>query len=266
MNKADGRFLKWVAIVVGVLCALLVLPQTLRLTGHEADLLHVLDLSYRLAEGHHPHVDYPTPIGILAYAPISWLLQVGTSPGQAILTAFWGALLVSLPFVLWASLSRLEGAARWVFAMFCLVMMGSLVHGGDDPSVSISMYYNRWGWTLAFALWILLFLPAREGYRSPSTDGVILGLGFAALVLIKVSFAVGLVLPMLVYIAQHRPQRALTVALVCGVIVLGVVTTVFGFGLWVGYVSDLLLVSSSAERSYPSAIFTDVLAMPRYLP
>ncbi|MEO1550066.1 MAG: hypothetical protein AAFR93_06495 [Pseudomonadota bacterium] len=59
-------------------------------------------------------------------------------------------------------------------------MMGSLVHGGDEPSVSVSMYYNRWAWTLAFSLWILLFLPARPGYRAPLVDGLVLGLGFAA--------------------------------------------------------------------------------------
>ncbi|MEO1550067.1 MAG: hypothetical protein AAFR93_06500 [Pseudomonadota bacterium] len=118
MTEADKRFLVWIAGIGAVFSGLLLIPQSLRMTGHEADLLHVLDLSYRLAAGYTPHIDYPTPIGVFAYAPISALLDLGISPGRAILLAFCAALLVSLPFVLWASLSRLSGAPRWIFALF----------------------------------------------------------------------------------------------------------------------------------------------------
>ncbi|MEO1551553.1 MAG: hypothetical protein AAFR93_14155, partial [Pseudomonadota bacterium] len=60
--------------------------------------------------------------------------------------------------------------------------------------------------------------------------------------------------------------REVGIAAIAGGMVAVLVTGLGGFGLWFGYVSDLLLVSSSAERSYPSATLTDVLAMPRHLP
>ena len=53
------------------------------LYGYEVDSLHAIDSVARLASGDTPHVDYPTALGYLAFAPVSFFAHIGLPIGAA---------------------------------------------------------------------------------------------------------------------------------------------------------------------------------------
>ena len=59
----------WIALVAlwGAMAVALVLPGALSITKHSGDALHMIAIMERLAQGQLPHLDFQTPIGILAF-------------------------------------------------------------------------------------------------------------------------------------------------------------------------------------------------------
>ncbi|MEM6729400.1 MAG: hypothetical protein AAF618_12940, partial [Pseudomonadota bacterium] len=155
-----------------VFAVLLVLPGGLAITKHSGDALHMVAIVERMAMGQRPHLDFMTPIGLLAFWPISVLVGAGLSVGQAFVVAqiAVGALLGA------ASLAVARRRVPPLFALLLtalvLVLSMALLHGEADVAVSVSMHYNRWAWALGFIAVFAAFLaPARPA----AWEGVLLG-------------------------------------------------------------------------------------------
>ena len=114
---------------------------------------------------------------------------------------------------------------------------------------------------------LILFLPARDGWRNEVLDGVFAGLCVAALVLIKLTFVVALVPFGLVVVLHDRRGRFFLTALVSVAAVLGLVTLFLGGGaFWLAYLRDLLLVAGSDLRAYPGEDFGSLIGKPAFMP
>ena len=79
---------KAVTFAAGVLAILVVLAAPSVLKGalyvgkHEADMLHILQITFRMQSGQWPHIDFMTPIGVLAFLPIvGFIVQDGSAIG-----------------------------------------------------------------------------------------------------------------------------------------------------------------------------------------
>lgn len=251
------------AYVVAV-SALSLLKGGLYIARHEGDMLHLLEILFRLERGELPHLDFMTPIGAVAFLPIHVFMVTGMGVDQAIHWAQTSVAAVLLPFVWWTAWTRFPGVWAYAFGLVCLVLPLALVHGETVDAVSISMHYNRWAWALAFVAIALAVLPAR-GRDSPLIDGALIGLCGAALVMIKVTYAVALGPAILVALLLRHERRTLVAALVAGAVVALAVTAWGGLGYWAAYIGDLREVAGSDVRPNPSLDLAATLVAPAYL-
>ncbi|WP_375687220.1 hypothetical protein [Pseudooceanicola sp. LIPI14-2-Ac024] len=241
------------------------LADGFRFARHEGDMLHLAELVLRMASGEVPHRDFVTPIGDLAIRPMAWMMALGTGLGAAML---WGQILVALaliPMVVWTGVSRLR---FWLATVFGLVVLGlatAQVFGGWDVQLSLSMHYNRWAWALSFVLVVLVVVPPR-GPSRPALDGAVIGLCLAAVALIKASFAVALVLPVLLGLMLQWRRVDILAGLAAGLAVCALYALALGPSFWIGYARDLLQVLGSDIRAYPSHALDEVVLSPLFLP
>lgn len=219
----------------------------------DGDAIHMAQIVLRMADGQIPHQDFVTPLGIMAFLPIVWLVQLGAGIGMAFAYApvLIGVFLA--PMVYWVGLSRLSPSGALAFGALVLVSLMSFVHGGTEATVAASMYYNTWCWAVAAVVVVLSALPSNrpeQGIRL--AEPLILGACMAFLVLTKATFAVFLA-PAIVcgLVVSGQTQLLVKGAAIClGLLI--IVTLPYGFiTYWQGYVQDLLFVSQSVARAKP---------------
>lgn len=232
----------WLAVSVIVIA-----PGNLVITSHWADALHLVDILDRMAQGQRPHLDFVTPIGELAFAPISFLMTLGLPTGRAYLVAQiflaggLGAAAMSI------ALRRMAWGWAALFAVVIVILTIALVHGRPDFSLSINVHYNRWSWAIGFVILLAALLPP---IKATSCEGVFIGAAMAALALIKVTyFAAFLPLAVLGLLVTGQ-VRTLVLAFVTGLGIAVVLTFLWGVGYWRSYVDDLIYIASSDVRPY----------------
>jgi hypothetical protein len=260
-NRALGLFLLALVLILG---GLPFVKGGFYIGKHEGDTLHMAEIVLRIARGEWPHLDFMTPIGYLAMAPIAWFVKAGLGLGHAIFAAQAAVALALVPAAMWAAHGRIGGWAGWAYAAFVVILCTALVHGEAERSVSISMHYNRWAWAVAYVVLPLVMLPPR-GRQRPAIDGVVIGLGMAALVLTKATYFIALAPAVLVALVVRRWWRTMGVAALAGLVVALAVTLAAGVGFWPAYVGDLLTVAGSEVRAQPGEDFGTMVSTPAYL-
>ncbi|MEM6897340.1 MAG: hypothetical protein AAF576_08145 [Pseudomonadota bacterium] len=257
----------WLAVGItaalwAVFAGALLLPGDLAVTKHTGDAIHMVAIVERMAQGQLPHLDFMTPIGILAFWPIAVLVRLGLSVGAAFMAAqvILGALFSGVALAV--ALRRVEWMFALAFAVLVLVMTMALVHGEAEIAVSVSMHYNRWAWALGFIAVFMALLPAHGG---AFWEGPILGTTMAALLLIKVTYFAAFAPIVIIGLLATRQYMHLAIALATGALIAVVLTAFWGLPYWMAYLGDLLSVAGSEVRAQPGLDFTQVLSAPGYL-
>ncbi|WP_413718101.1 glycosyltransferase family 87 protein [Silicimonas sp. MF1-12-2] len=241
-----------------------VIQNGLFLDTHEGDTYHLLDILFRMEQGLQPHVDFVTPLGLLAFLPIVLLMQAGMGVGAAIVWSQVALALLLFPVVAYAAATRLPRRTAYAFGLFVLGLVMALTYGGPSSGASISMHYNRWAWALAFVMLVLGIL-APQGRSREVLDGVLIGVLASALLLIKVTFFVCLVPAVAIALLWRGERRAFFAALVTGILAVLLVAVVYGPSHWLGYLADLRTVSSSDVRPFVGVPFNQIVAGPPFL-
>ncbi len=252
------------ALVWGVIALLTLWQGSLTINLHEGDASHLAAIVLRMAEGEWPHLDFMTPLGIGALAPIAALVAAGEGLGTAYLGAQAAMAALLLPALWWTGMTRLGGG--WLalgFGAFVLALTMAHVHGGAEAYVSVSMHYNRWAWAVSYVVLALLILPGAR--RAPRLEGAMLGIGFAWLALTKATYFAGLAPVALVALALRRDGPGLSWSLGASLAVALAVTAAAGPAFWPAYLGDLLAVATSEARPSPGLSFTEVLSAPTHL-
>jgi len=235
------------------------------LTKHEGDTLHMLQIVFRMAEGEWPHLDFMTPIGFLAFAPIVLFVIFGVGVGTAILLAQILLAALLLPALYWIAVSRLKDWLGYLFGGLTLILTLALIYGEAEQAVSISMHYNRWAWAVAFVAIVLAVLPP-EGSRADRVEGVFIGLAMAALALCKVTYFAAFAGPVALALILRGAFRTLGAAVLAGLAVALAVTLAAGPGFWGAYLGDLAAVSGDASmRPKPGVSLAHLIGAPPYL-
>lgn len=230
---------------------------------HEGDMLHLIDIVMRMSLGEVPHLDFVTPLGIMAFLPFSSLVGYGFSLGSALI---WGQILfalAALPMIWWTGYSRLGQWQAYAMGFVTLVLGLAFFYGNTDANVSFSMHYNRWAWCLAvLAVIIGAIRPARS---KPLLDGLALGLCMSFFLFGKVTFAVGLAPGLVLALLLTQQWRALAWG-ICTVGICALVLTLWiGVDLWAAYLSDLLLVSGTDVRPRAGETWYSLLFSPKFV-
>ncbi len=252
-----------VSIIV-VLGGLAVLKGGLFIAKHEADTLHLVQIVFRMNMGQWPHLDFMTPLGALAYAPIALFTWLGAGIGHAILYAQIMVAAALLPAVWWVGVSRFPGWLAYLFGALVMVLCVAIAFGTEEQTISISMHYNRWAWAFSFVAIALAVVPPMDRER-PLVDGVIIGLCLAALALIKVTYFISFAPAIALALAFRKDWAAMGWALVAGAGVVVIVTLFAGVGFWIAYAQDLIEVSRSKVRPQPGLTISRVILSSAYL-
>jgi hypothetical protein len=251
------------AISAAVFSGLTLLKGGLYLGKHESDILHLLDILHRMHLGAQIHVDFQTPLGIFAFAPIHWISSLGFELGASFAAAQAVLALALLPALYWIGVTRLGSVSAVFFGVSVLAIVTAMVDGQIDPSSSISVHYNRWAWALAFTALGISVLKPRQ--TAPLFEGVMVGLCMAGLALLKVTYFAGFAIPVIVGLLAYGNGRALVVSVATGGLVAAVVTLGMGMDFWSAYLGDLLRVAESTNRPYPGASLADLVGSHRFL-
>ena len=254
----------FLAAIMAILGAVAVAKGGFYVAKHEGDTLHLLQIVFRMADGEWPHLDFMTPIGLLAFLPIVAFVKAGFGVGQAIL---WAQILVALVLFLplyWTCFSRFNKGLAYLFGLVVLVLVLALVHGEADRLVSISMHYNRWAWGFAYIAIALAVLPPVNA-RNDLIDGAVIGLAMAALAFCKVTYFIAFAPPVVLALLLRKAPLTLIYALVAGLLAMVVVTVFAGVAFWPAYLGDLLAVSGSEVRPQPGAPMQTIIGAPAYL-
>lgn len=264
MGRPSARlFFGFLVAVLAVQTGLLLGKGVLLINTHEGDALNLLEVILRMGAGELPHLDFSTPIGIMAFLPISWLTSLGVGAGHAILGGMVLVALGMLPAIWWVGYSRLPTLLAYAFGAFVIVLCTALVYGGAAQVLSISMYYNRWAWAVASLLVMLAMLPAKR--NSGLLDGLVIGLALAFLALSKATFFAALFPGILLALILRRQWMALLVGLITGLVVVAMMTLALGVDFWLAYIHDLRLVSASPMRTQPTVSLAALLVGPSFL-
>lgn len=256
-------YLIFLVAVLAIEAALLLGKGVLLIDQHEGDALHLLQIVLRMVGGEVPHVDFTTPIGVLAFAPVSSLIGLGVGAGKAVMGGMVLVAAILLPAIWWTGYSRLTGVVAWLFGAFVIVLCTALVYGGGDQAASISMYYNRWAWAVALLLVIVAIVPTTRG--NSVADGVLLGLGLVFLALSKITFFVAFLPGILLALILRRAFSTALVGLAAAAVAALLVTLVLGVGFWAAYVNDLLEISRAGIRGFPGQTLPYMMVGPTFL-
>lgn len=251
--------------VIAVLAGASLAKGGLYAESYEGDTLHLLGIVLREAQGQWPHLDFQTPIGVLATTPIALFVWLGAGVGHAFLYAQILVAALALPAVWWVSVTRFRGAFAYAFGGLTLGLILALVFGGADPAISMSMHYNRWAWAAAFLAVAVALLPPDEDLRSPAVDGVVIGAALAALLLVKMTYFAAFLPPVAVALLGHRAFRTIAAATLTGLAIAAAVTVVAGPAFWLAYVGDLLAVLTSEVRPKGIDALATALSSPQSL-
>ncbi len=253
----------FVAVIVA-LCGAALLKGGLYIGRHEGDTLHVMQIVFRMAQGQVPHLDFVTPIGIMAFAPIVLFVKLGYGIGMSFLLAQTLMAIVFLPVVWWVAYSRMRGFLPYLFGLIIFVLIAALVHGEAQRAVSVSMHYNRWSWAAAFVAIATALLPTL-GRARPRVDGIIIGLAMTFLLLTKVTFFAAFSVPILVALLLRRSYWTTLYSLGSALFFVGLVTIFAGIEFWQAYLSNLLEVALSDVRPKPGEPLGTVIGAPAYI-
>lgn len=265
-KMSRAKYALFLSVCVAVLGGMSLVKGGLFVDAFEADAIHMLDIILRMTSGQTPHIDFSTPLGILSFLPISELTKLGFGVATSFILAQIGIAVLLSPILVWIAHSRIgtrHRAAAWMMGLMILSLVLAVVYGGNQSVLSISMYYNRWAWALAFVALFLAVLRPDEHKKMPRLDGMIIGGLLAILALIKPTFFIAFVVPIVIALISGGAVTSLVFGVVAGGLVAAVVGVLLGFEFYMAYIQDLLSVVTSSTRSAPSASFAEVLNSPK---
>lgn len=237
------------SVIIVVLAGLPYLKGGLYLDSHEADTYHLIDILFRMMDGQTPHLDFTTPLGILAFLPIVEFSKVGFPLGQAFMASQLLVALLLLPIVVYAVSSRLFMRQALAFGTVVFVLVLTMTYLHVSSGVTVAMHYNRWAWAASFVALLLAFCaPQPEVKARPKLDGICIGLLGTALMLTKITFFAALLPATIAALLARKQITTLGVALATGVVLVAVFTVFYGIGFWNAYIADLLNVTTSQVR------------------
>lgn len=262
MNEDHGRHQGLLALLLALFGALqawlLLAPDALLMTQMEADVYHVLDGLLRIRDGGQQHIDFKTPLGVLALNALGIPMSLGLSPGAAMAAANLFVMALMIPATLWLHATRMPFGPALGLGLSAMLVAAALIWGGGALGASFAMFYNRWCWAMLMVALPILLIPHR-GRGGDLVDGLVIGLVAAAFFYLKITYAFGFFLIGLVWLLAVRRWRAAGAALAVCLAALAAVTASFG-GLEMlgGYMDDMADVSASPHRPRPGLPLVDV--------
>ncbi|MEM5468885.1 hypothetical protein [Celeribacter marinus] len=231
----------------------------------EGDTAYMVDMVARMVMGQVPHVDFETPIGLMALVPVAVMAKAGFGIGQAFIAGQILVALILAPMVWRVGTSRLTGVTSWVFGVVCIALVLALVHGEDMLSVSVSMYYNRWAWVMAFVAILLAVVPPHDDHVNPRLDGVFIALALTGLAMSKPTYFVAFFVPIVLALVMRRAVSSLVFGVIAGALCAALIALFFGVGIFEAYIGDLLTVARSETRAAPGLPLAQIINGPQFL-
>ncbi|SFR57611.1 hypothetical protein [Litoreibacter janthinus] len=265
MDKAGARlFLVYLLGLVALMGGLALAKGGLYVDRHEGDTLHLIEILLRMSEGQWPHLDFVTPLGVLAFLPIVAFVWAGFGVGAAIVLGQISVALMLVPMVWWLGRSRLTRGMAYGVGALVMVLALAMIHGEAAASLSLSMHYNRWAWAFAFVAILVAVLEPKHA-NNQWVDGVILGVAFSFFVMGKITYGVAFAPGVALALVLRGQWRAISVALAVVALFAIALTFMAGPAMWWAYLGDLALVASTDIRPRAGVDLATLLTAPQYV-
>jgi hypothetical protein len=193
------------------------------------DYLFVGESAWRIASGQVPHLDFHSALGQAFYWAFGVFGLFGTPHALTLLHAnLLAALLVAAGAVL--VLPRRLSPLLYLLTTAAIVALTVAARDADMiMRFSFAGMYNRWSWALFSLAALIALVPPRDGQTRPILDGIVLGVAASLLAYLKVTFALGAgLLVVLGLVVRHLELKPLFVAAATGLMVVLVVQLSFG--------------------------------------
>jgi len=255
------RYAAFLILLLSVTAALTLLPGEIVITRLEGDLMHTLSASQRMAGGEMPHLDFMTPLGVLAFAPVALWLSQGFFLGKAILLADAMMAAILLPAIWWIGLSRLSKAQAYYFGALVVVLLMAVTNGNGSSFIVLALHYNRWAWALAFVVLAAVLFPPKVNMGERWVAPVLIGGGMAALAMLKMTFFVTMAPAILIILLTQKRYVSAIRALIAGAGVAAILVAFLGVDFFIAYFDDLYTVTkANSGRTAPWESFSIVVA------
>ncbi len=172
----------------------------------------ILDGSYRVLQGQHPHHDFSTPLGGFAFVPGAMGMLVTGSHSLASFNL--GIILVGTLFSVMAFLVLSHRLGVIPGLMFGMVSSAYFftprTMNYSNDYLSYTGVYNAWAWAVFGFVFVLLMAPILRGdsAKQPELAGIFAGIGLGVLLFLKFTFAAPALLMVVAYFLWlPREQR-----------------------------------------------------------
>ncbi|MCP5075111.1 MAG: hypothetical protein GY947_17695 [Rhodobacteraceae bacterium] len=260
----------WYAIFLVVVFGLFALGRLndghVLIMSFDGDALHMTQTALRMAAGETPHLDFQTPLGAMAFLPITTFLGLGYDIGHAFAYAPVLIGFICLPALYWVAISRFNPFLALAYTVVFMALLLSYLHGGLKPTVTASMYYNNWCWAVSMLVVAVAILPGPDNRSAKLFEALILGFGLGFLTLTKATYAVFLLPGVVLALVGRQDWVRFVAGLFFGLMFLTVFTLPLGgFAYWAGYIGDLRAVIGSNVRQNPGVDLSGLLISPQYV-
>ena len=210
-----------------------------------------IDGIHRIWSGHTPHLDFSTALGALNFLWPAIFSLITDSEFKAFLLYQLSFLGIMLGILVYISRTRLNYFCSIILLIYMAAIVGTPVSIGFPGSfVTYAMYYNRFGWALLLASFLMI-LPLNtfkeRTWRFEAFLGAfILWIAFyTKITYFMAIFGFFLILTFF----DRRWLKTLTASSICLLILMGCVE-VFRPGLHLAYFGDLLMAGKASEGSF----------------
>lgn len=220
------------------------------------DFAILVDGSWRVLQGQHPHDDFSTPLGAFTFIPGAFGMLVSGSQSLAGINlgiVLVGTLFTFATFIVlaWRN-GTISGLLFGLVSSSYFFTPRTMNHGGDY--LSYTGFYNAWAWAIFGFLFVLLMTPflRNDSNKSSLLTGICTGIGFSTLVFLKFTFAIPAVFAILVFIFSMERGKRLQFTM--SSLVSAIATSLVGIYLAGGRVFPILrdaLIPLIARQSDP---------------
>lgn len=216
-----------------------------------------------MVEGELPHLDFMTPLGILAFAPVALWLSLGFLIGKAVILADVMLAAILLPFIWWIGVSRLGKAQAVFFGALVLVLLTAVTYGNGSSYTVLALHYNRWAWALAFLVFGAVLFPPKHDIGERWVAPLLIGGGMAAIAMLKITYFAAMAPAILIILLAQKQAATALKSVIVGAVIGAILVAFLGVGYFSAYLDNLLAVTEARSgRAVPWESFTNVVASP----
>ena len=248
---------KWILLIfVSLLILITILPNAVYIRQYPQDIFGYLDGIHRTMSGQVAYRDFFAKLGILVYALPALFVRLGADPLLSLAYAQAALLTLNLVVLLHLLNTRISGIPGLLFGLWTALLLAARMNLGEDPQyVTFSMNFNRYCTVFLSEIFILLFIPSKDGTPiNVRIDVVVISLLTLILFYSKITYCVAAMLALVLSSLMSRANARQLMAAVLLFLVVAV-SLELRYRFHRAYLAETIMVLQSSGLSRGGGTF-----------